>query len=125
MRALAVLLGLLYGCAPPPSYDKKDCPLYSELGPVRANPAGAMGRSLEVQLTFRICPPEEGMAEIRRKRIELKQAVLKLLSAKTTLELEDPLRVEKLQHEVHLMVNKKVLKKAKVEEVYVTGFEVK
>ena len=84
-----------------------------------------MGRSLEVQLTFKVCPPEEGMAEICRKRIELKQAVLKLLSAKTTLELEDPLRVEKLQHEVHLMVNKKVLKKAKVEEVYVTGFEVK
>ena len=84
-----------------------------------------MGRSLEVQLTFKVCPPEEGMPEICRKRIELKQAVLKLLSAKTTLELEDPLRVEKLQHEVHLMVNKKVLKKAKVEEVYVTGFEVK
>lgn len=125
MRALALLLGLLCGCAPPPSYDKKDCPLYSELGPVRTNPAGAMGRSLEVQLTFKVCPPEEGMAEICRKRIELKQAVLKLLSAKTTLELEDPLRVEKLQHEVHLMVNKKVLKKAKVEEVYVTGFEVK
>ena len=125
MRALALLLGLLCGCAPPPSYDKKDCPLYSELGPVRTNPAGAMGRSLEVQLTFKVCSPEEGMAEIRRRRIELKQAVLKLLSAKTTMELEDPLRVEKLQHEVHLMVNKKVLKKAKVEEVYVTGFEVK
>ena len=125
MRALALLLGILCGCAPPPSYDKKDCPLYSELGPVRTNPAGAMGRSLEVQLTFKVCSHEEGMAEIRRKRIELKQAVLKLLSAKTTLELEDPLRVEKLQHEVHLMVNKKVLKKAKVEEVYVTGFEVK
>ncbi len=92
---------------------------------MRANPAGAMGRSLEVQLTFRVCPPEEGMAEIRRKRIELKQAVLKLMSAKTTVELEDPLRVEKLQREVRLLVNKKVLKKAKVEEVYVTGFEVK
>ena len=125
MRALAVLLGVLCGCAPPPSYDAKDCPLYSELGPVRANPAGAMGRSLEVQLTFKVCPPEEGLAEIRRKRIELKQALLKFMSAMTTAQLEDPLRVEKLQREVHLLVNKKILKKAKVEEVYVTGFEVK
>jgi flagellar FliL protein len=92
---------------------------------VRANPAGAMGRSLEVQLTFRVCPPEEGLAEIRRKRIELKHNLLKLLSAKTTEELEDPLRIEKLQQEVHLMVNKVVLKKGKVTEVFVTGFEVK
>ena len=125
MRALAVLIAVLCGCMPPPSYDKKDCPLYSELGPVRATPAGAQGRTFEVQLTFKVCPPETGLAEIRRKRIELKHELLKLMSAKTTVELEDPLRIEKLQEEVHLLINKEVLKKSKVGEVYVTGFEVK
>ncbi len=125
MRALVTLLAVFCGCSPPPSYDKDDCPLYSELGPVRANPAGAMGRNLEAQFTFKVCPPETGVAEIRRKRIELKQALLKLMSAKTTDALEDPLRIEKLQREVHLLVNKEILKKAKVQEVYVTGFEVK
>lgn len=125
MRTLVLLVAILGGCTPPPSYDKQDCPLYTELGAVRANPAGAMNRHLEVQLTFKVCPPETGIAEIRRKRIELKQALLKLMSAKTTVELEDPLRIEKLQREVHVLVNKKILKKAKVEEVYVTGFEMK
>jgi flagellar basal body-associated protein FliL len=92
---------------------------------VRANPAGAMGRNLEAQFTFKVCPPETGVAEIGRKRIELKQALLKLMSAKTTDALEDPLRIEKLQRQVQLLVNKEILKKAKVQEVYVTGFEVK
>ena len=55
----------------------------------------------------------------------VQQALLKLMSAKTTDALEDPLRIEKLQREVHLLVNKEILKKAKVQEVYVTGFEVK
>ena len=104
MRALAVLIAVLCGCMPPPSYDKKDCPLYSELGSVRANPAGAQGRIFEVQLTFKVCPPETGLAEIRRKRIELKHELLKLMSAKTAFELEDPLRIEKLQKEVQFWV---------------------
>jgi len=125
MRALAVLIAVLYGCSPPPPYDKADCPLYSELGPVRANPAGALGRSFEVQLAFKVCPPEAGLAEIRRKRIELKQALLKHMSAMTTAQLDDPLRIETLQKDVHLLVNKQVLKKARVIETFVTGFEVK
>ena len=65
------------------------------------------------------------MAEIRRKRIELKQALLKHMSAMTTAQLEDPLRIETLQKDVHLLVNKQVLKKARVIETFVTGFEVK
>ena len=125
MKALVVLFGIFCSCTPPPSYDKQDCPMYSELGLVRANPAGAMGRNIEAQFTFKVCPPETGLAEIRRKRIELKQALLKMMSSKTAEELEDPLRIEKIQREVHLLVNKEILKKAKVEEVYVTGFEVK
>ena len=125
MRAVLVLIAVLCGCSPPPPYDKADCPLYTQLGPVRANPAGAIGRSFEVQLTFKVCPPEEGLAEIRRKRIELKQALLKHMSAMTTAQLEDPLRIEALQKDVHLLVNKKVLKKAKIIETFVTGFVVK
>ncbi|MFT5089255.1 MAG: flagellar basal body-associated protein FliL [Candidatus Latescibacterota bacterium] len=99
--------------------------MFTELGVVRANPAGAMGRNLEVQISLRVCPPTEGAAEIKRKRIELKHHMLQLLSAKTTAELEHPLRVEMLQKEVLKMVNSKVLKKGKAVEVFVTGFEVK
>ncbi len=99
--------------------------MYTELGPVRANPAGAMGRNLQVEVSFRVCPPVVGLAEIKRKRIELKQQLLQLLSAKSTQQLEDPLRVEILQREVREMVNKKILKKGKAEEVFITGFELK
>ena len=125
MRTFAVLIVFLCSCAPPPSYDKQDCPIYSELGSVRANPAGALGHRLEAQFAFKVCPPETGIEEIRRKRIELKQALLKRMSAMTTDELEHPQRIEELQREIHYLVNKEILKKAKVEEVYVTGFEVK
>jgi flagellar basal body-associated protein FliL len=49
--------------------------------------------------------------------------LLALLSSKTIAELEDPLRVEKLQQEILPLVNEKVLKKGRVVEVFVTGFE--
>jgi flagellar basal body-associated protein FliL len=126
-RLLILLLAVSAwaACAPPPAYEKSDCAMYTELGPVRANPAGAMGRNLEVQISLRVCPPVEGAAEIKRKRIELKHHMLQLLSGKTTAELEDPLRVEKLQKEVQKMVNGKVLKKGKAVEVFITGFELK
>ncbi len=120
-----IAVSALAACAPPPAYEKSDCSMYTELGPVRANPAGAMGRNLEVQISLRVCPPTEGVVEIKRKRIELKHYMLALLSSKTTAELEDPLRVEKLQKEVLKMVNSKVLKKGKAVEVFVTGFELK
>jgi len=118
-------IGALVGCTPPPAYDQADCSMYTELGPVRANPAGAMGRNVEVQISLRVCPPEEGLAEIKSKRIELKHNMLQLLSAKTTAQLEDPLRVETLQKEVRKMVNDNVLKKGKAVEVFITGFEVR
>ena len=131
MRLRALLTAALFasityaysGCTPPPPYDESECAMYTELGPVRANPAGAMGRNLEVQISLRVCPPEEGLAEIKRKRIELKHNMLQLLSAKTTDQLEDPLRVETLQREVRNMVNDRVLKRGKAVEVFITGFE--
>jgi flagellar basal body-associated protein FliL len=95
------------------------------LGPVRANPAGAMGRSLQVEVALRVCPPGEGLIEIQRKRLELKHHLLSLLSGKTVQELEDPLRVEKLQKEVVQMVNKQVLKKGRCEQALITGFELR
>jgi len=120
-----VFISLYSSCTPPPSYDQSECAMYTGLGPVRANPAGAMGRNVEVQISLRVCPPVEGLAEIKRKRIELKHNMLKLLSAKTTAQLEDPLRVETLQKEVRKMVNGRVLKKSNVVEVFITGFEVR
>ena len=99
--------------------------MYTELGPVRANPAGAMGRNLLVEFSFRVCPPVTGLAEIKRKRIELKHQLLQLLNAKSTQELENPLRVEILQKEVRKLVNEKILKKGRAEDVFITGFELK
>ena len=81
-----------------------------------------MGRSVR-QISLRVCPPVEGLAEIKRKRIELKHNMLKLLSAKTTAQLEDPLRVE--YREVRKMVNEHLLKKGNAVEVFITGFEVR
>lgn len=112
-------------CTPPPAYELSECAMYTELGPVRANPAGAMGRNVEVQISLRVCPPGEGLTEIKRKRIELKHNILQLLSAKTTAQLEDPLRVETLQREVSKVVNERVLKKGKAVEVFITAFEVR
>lgn len=111
------------GCASTPRYDPQDCPTYSDLEVVRVNPAGAPDRHLRVEASFRVCPPQEGLAEIQRKRIELKHELIALLSAKTVSELEDPLRVEKLRREINEMVNARVLKRSQVEEVYITELE--
>jgi flagellar basal body-associated protein FliL len=89
----------------PPSYNKDECPTYTDLGPLRANPAGALDRHLQIEVAFKVCPPEAGLAEIQRKHIELKHDLLSLLSAKTQAQLEDPLRIENLRVEIHQMVN--------------------
>lgn len=111
------------GCASSLQYANAECPLYDALEPIRANPAGALDRRLELKVAFRVCPPEIGLEEIQRKRIELKHELLALLSSKTAAELEDPLRVEKLQKEILLLVNQKIMKKGRVVEVFITGFE--
>lgn len=110
-------------CAGAVRYVDEDCPVYTELAAVRVNPAGALGRHLRVEASFRVCPPEEGLAEIRRKHIELKHEIVSLLSRKTEEDLADPLRVEKLRWEMREMVNDKVLKRSRVLEVYITGME--
>jgi flagellar FliL protein len=111
------------GCAGALQGQGEDCPVYDALEPIRANPAGAVDRHLQVQVAFRVCPPQAGLEEIQRKRIELKHALLALLSSKDAQYLEDPLRVEKLQREILPLVNQKVLKKSRVVEVLITGFE--
>jgi len=113
----------LAGCASTPRYEEENCPVFDQLGPVRANPAGALDRHLQVQAVFRVCPPVEGLAEIKRKHIELKHEILSLLSGKTEEELKDPLRVEKLQEELLLMVNERIMKKGRVVQVMITAFE--
>ena len=122
--ALCCLLWLVVGgCAGTLQYKQEDCPLYDTLEPIRANPAGAPDRHLQVQVVFRVCPPQVGLEEIQRKHIELKHELLALLSSKDAQYLEDPLRVEKLQKEILTLVNQKVLKKGRVVEVLITGFE--
>lgn len=111
------------GCAGTLQYQEDECSLYDALEPIRANPAGASDRHLQVQVVFRVCPPQVGLEEIQRKHIELKHELLALLSSKDAQYLEDPLRVEKLQKEILALVNQKVLKKGRVVEVLITGFE--
>jgi flagellar basal body-associated protein FliL len=82
-----------------------------------------MDRHLRVQAAFRICPPVEGLAEIERKRIELRHEVIGLLSSQTIEDLEDPLRAEKLRQKLLFIVNEKVLKKSQVTEVFITGMQ--
>ncbi|MFA6111781.1 MAG: flagellar basal body-associated FliL family protein, partial [Candidatus Latescibacterota bacterium] len=65
----------------------------------------------------------EGMAEIRRKHLELKHEVLALLSSRTEAELADPLRVEKLQAELLERINARIMRKGRAVQVMVTGFE--
>ena len=120
---LILLAAFCGGCASTPAYEKAECPFYDELGAVRANPAGALNRHLVVQASFQVCPPVEGLDDIKRKRIELKHEMLALLSSKTEAELTDPLRVEKLQKELLLMANRKIMKKGRVVQVLITGFE--
>ncbi len=110
-------------CASTPKYIVDDCPVFSEIGPVRVNPAWALDRHLLLEASFKVCPPEEGLAEIRRKRIEIKHMLMSFLSSKTEAELEDPLRVEKLRGEIHQIVNEEVMKKGTVEEVFITAME--
>ncbi len=124
MKRLALCwLLAVSGCASTLQYQQDECPLYDSLEPIRANPAGAPDRHLQVQVVFRVCPPQVGLEEIQRKHIELKHALLALLSSKDAQYLEDPLRVEKLQKEILMLVNQKVLKKGRVVEVLITGFE--
>lgn len=87
------------------------------------NPAWALDRHLRLQASFRVCPPDEGLAEIRRKRIEVKHTLISFLSSKTEAELEDPLRIEKLRAEIHAIVNDEVMKKGTVDEVFITAME--
>ena len=122
---LISLLFYSYSCAPHASYEKSDCEFFSGLDPIRANPAGALDRQLELQVAFRICPPKGGLAEITRKRIELKHNLLGLLSAKSEEQLKDPLRIEILQQEIQELVNKQILKKGKAVEVFITSFELR
>jgi len=126
LHSLLVCLGaalLSSGCAPTPKYIEEDCPLFTELEAIQVNPAGALDRHLRVVVVFKVCPPGEGLAAIQRKRIELKHQLIALLSAKTTEELEHPLRIENLRREILLLVNEKLLKKSRVIEVSITAFE--
>jgi len=127
MRRGASLLALLLiatgGCAATPRYDKADCQTYTEIGLVRVNPAGALDRHFSLEAVFKVCPPDEGLEEIQRKRIELKHNLLSLLSSKSEEELKDPLRAEKLRSEILLMANEKVLKRGRVIDVFITSME--
>ena len=117
--------GFLVACIPELSYEQNDCEVFTDLGVVRTNPAGAIERNLEVEVALRLCPPKEGVLEATRKRIELKHQLLLLLSSKTENELLDPLRVEKLQQEFFELANENVFKKSKAVEVFITTFELK
>jgi flagellar basal body-associated protein FliL len=124
----AVCLAAFYlistlSCAPTPKYDPKDCALFTEIDPIRVNPAGALDRHLRVEAAFKVCPLGTGLDEIKRKRIELKHNLVALLSSTSATQLEDPLRVEKLRQAIKQMVNHKVMKKGRVIDVLITGFE--
>ena len=124
---MALLLALgaagFQGCAGTPKYLVDDCPLYADLEEIRVNPAGALDRHLRVQVVFKVCPPEEGLSEIRRKRIELKHELISLLSSMTRAELEHPLRIENVRQAILLQVNEKLMKKGRVIDVSITDFE--
>jgi flagellar basal body-associated protein FliL len=120
---LATLASFSIGCASTPKYIAEDCPVFSEIEAVRVNPAWALDRHLRLEAAFKVCPPEEGLAEIRRKRIEIKHTLIRFLSSKTEAELEDPLRVENLRHGIHRIVNEEVMKKGTVEAVFITSME--
>ena len=61
------------------------------------------------------------MAEIKRKKIELKHSMISLLSSQTEEELEDPLRAEKLRKKIREIVNEQVLKKSEAVDVLLTS----
>lgn len=114
---------LAVGCAAAPGYDAEHCPTYSGLEAVRVNPAGAPHLVLRLQASFKVCPPEEGLAEIERKRIELRHEVISLLSGQTEEQLREPLRAERLREKLMIVANQKVMKKGRVVDVYITGME--
>ena len=119
--AAILLLAYCTGCASTPAYSPKECPIWEGLAPIQVNPGGARDRHLRVQAAFQVCPPVDGIAEIERKRIELRHEAISLLSSQTTTQLEDPLRAEKLRAQLLILANEKVLKKARVTEVFITG----
>lgn len=124
LRLLAALFLIANcSCATTPKYDKKDCALFTEIAPVRVNPAGALDRHLRVEAAFKVCPPGAGLDEIKRKRIELKHNLVALLSGTSMAQLEDPLRVEKLRQAIKEMANAKVMRKGRVVDVLITAFE--
>lgn len=127
LRWLAAVLmaAVLAACASTPRYDKEDCPTWDDLEAIEVNPAGAMDRLLRVQAAFRVCPPVEGLAEIERKRIELRHEMIALISAKSEAELENPLRTETLRGQLLVLVNEKVLKRSTVTEVFITELHLK
>ena len=71
---LAASWAAVAGCASTPDYNKADCPTFTEVGPVRVNPAGALDRHFGLEAAFKVCPPEAGEAEIRRKAFLLTMA---------------------------------------------------
>ena len=126
--ALLTLVGgmpsvLLSSCAPTPAYIEDDCHVYEDLGLLRVNPAGALERHLRIQAAFKVCPPEQGLAEITRKRIELKHHAISLLSAQTVEQLQHPLRAEHLREKLLITVNEHVLTKSRVTDVFITEME--
>ena len=123
--AVMVVAASLFGCASTPSYNSSECSTYEGPGAIEVNPAGAPDRHLRVQAAFRVCPPVEGLAEIERKRIELRHEVISLLSRQSTTELEDPLRAENLRQQLMILVNEKVLKKSRATDVFITGMHLK
>ena len=121
--APGLLVTGLAGCASTPAYLEEDCPVYEDLGVLRVNPAGATGQHLRIQAAFQVCPPAEGLAEITRKRIELKHHAISLLSGQTAEQLAHPLRAEHLRERLLLMVNERVLKKSHAIDVFITVME--
>jgi flagellar basal body-associated protein FliL len=124
-KALLLALGTAcsFSCAGTPKYLVEDCPLYTELEEIKVNPAGALDRHLRARAVFKVCPPDEGLTEIRRKRIELKHELISLLSSMTREELEHPRRIENLREKILFQVNEKLMKKGRVIDVSITEFE--
>ena len=120
---LLTLAVLITGCAGPISLESsdKECPLYSGLGPIRVNPSGAKNQHLHVEVAIKVCPAEEGLAEIKRKKVELKHSMISLLSSQTEEELENPLRAEKLRKQIREIVNEQVLRKSEAVDVLLTS----
>lgn len=122
-RLGAAAIALAVGCTPGPKLDTSTCATWEGLGAVRVNPAGAPDRHFRLQAAFRVCPLESGLAEIERKRIELRHEVIALLSAQTLEQLQDPLRAERLRAQLVRLCNERVLKKSRATEVFITGME--